>query len=874
MKEQERISNGKSEVDQLKSEISWQDCWAKTDDHQQPALGVLEHCLNVGYVARALEESMPDARRILLTKGLVTLAAVHDVGKLSAGFQSKCNAWLASLNLGATEKREWLKANGNHAAVTQAILGYSAFSGNRNVAAWAIAAGGHHGFFPCPSRGIYRLTNDFVSERFEKARAEVLALLIAEFGPVPEIAPLDVNHILWATGFITMADWLGSNTDVFPLHSVGDSENGMRAVAALNLGKGRACAAGFQDLFPFPPNRLQEILLNAATAPGLYIVEAPMGEGKTEAALAVAHQLWAAGHHHGLYFGLPTQLTSERIHYRLAQFLENAIDDEGARLTLVHGNAWLRDDMRILDIGQASPKPESNDLIDARQWFTSSRRPLLAAFGAGTVDQALMATMPLKHAGLRLFALSGKVIVLDEVHSFDPYTSELIDSLIERLLHLRCSVIVLSATLTLKRREQMLARATTFVPQLASDYPLVTTVINGAVGEIPFEASAEHQRTVVIDQRNPSPAVWNEIADAAIDGACVLVVRNTVALAQETYKILKSACIDGIEVGLLHSRYTITDREAIESKWLERFGKEATARGGCILVSTQIVEQSVDIDADLLVTDLAPTDLLIQRLGRLHRHRKNDENRPHVHQQARVIILDPLTGNESTAREISDALSPHCFIYPPYVLVKASAWWRGNTRLSLPGDIRPFIEGSYSSEADKGEWEELKESLERLTKDQFGTAKARNNPLVDISGFDSENNTKFGTRWKSQPTALLVLARKLPKLRSDKLELINGETIDVSSPVWSLAVAKALYRNAVKLPRWQINPALSDVPEWLALHMHEATIAVVEHGQLQFLTDNPMPGTLTYDHRGAAFEKSDSTTTSVCFEPFEEDGWF
>ena len=193
----------------------------------------------------------------------------------------------------------------------------------------------------------------------------------------------------------------------------------------------------------------------------------------------------------------------------------------------------------------------------------------------------------------------------------------------------------------------------------------------------------------------------------------------------------------------------------------------------------------------------------------------------------------------------------------------------------LPDQIRQFLEGTYSEKADSDAWKALKDSLDQQIRDQSGTANARTNPLVDYCGFDSDNNTLFGTRWGSQPTAFLVIARSLPRRRGEKLKLLNGETVDVSSPVWSLAVAKALHRNAVKLPRWQISPVLDDVPEWLAIHMQEAAIAVEENGVLSFSSDAPLPGELSYTKSGAAFVKRDqSPAAATHFEPFEEDGWF
>ena len=382
---------------------------------------------------------------------------------------------------------------------------------------------------------------------------------------------------------------------------------------------------------------------------------------------------------------------------------------------------------------------------------------------------------------------------------------------------------------------------------------------------------------VVINNRDPEDAsLWEEVAKAAQEEACILVVRNTVALAQQTYCLLKSSCREGVEVGLLHSRFTPQDRAKIEETWLAALGKDAESRQGCILVSTQICEQSVDIDADLLVTDLAPTELVIQRLGRLHRHRKHDAKRPRDNREPQVFLLDPLDGSEETADDICASLQPHGFIYPPYALVRASALWRKRSSIALPSEIREFLEATYNTSSDLESWATLKALLDKETRDQAGTAKSRTNPLVDITIQDSENNERFGTRWKSQPTALLVLAKKLPAFAGEPLELIDGSIHKVGKHEWSIELAQALHKNAIKLPRWQVASALVEVPAWLSLHMRDASVAVVENGRILFDETLEMPGELAYDAKqGASFTKVEEAAVSTTdFEPFEEDGWF
>lgn len=203
-----------------------------------------------------------------------------------------------------------------------------------------------------------------------------------------------------------------------------------------------------------------------------------MGMGKTEAALAAAYRRWDEGSERGLYFALPTQLTSNRIHLRNSAFLKNIVAEVSTHI-LAHGNAWLHDDRaRSFCPATTSPGSSSPDATEATRWFSANRKPLLAPFGTGTVDQALMAAIGTKHSALRLFALSGKVIIIDEVHSYDPYTSALVDHLILWLREVGCTVMVLSATLTAKRRGEMIRKvgATESSPPPQA-YPLITKVI-------------------------------------------------------------------------------------------------------------------------------------------------------------------------------------------------------------------------------------------------------------------------------------------------------------------------------------------------------------------------------------------------------------
>ena len=240
---------------------------------------------------------------------------------------------------------------------------------------------------------------------------------------------------------------------------------------------------------------MQTALHDNCQTPGLFIVEGPMGCGKTEAALWAAYRLIAVGANNGMYFALPTQVTSNRIHKRVAPFLCSALA-EGSTLRLAHAASWL-DDHQTLNLHPTDSNDDESiaHVREGRSWFASSKHALLARFGVGTVDQALQGVVSVKHFFVRRFGLAGKVVILDEIHSYDIYTGTLITQLIKELLALRCSVIVLSATLTKARRQELIAGAGGQAESVASmAYPLVTVIkADAPVVEIAVDAPAARE---------------------------------------------------------------------------------------------------------------------------------------------------------------------------------------------------------------------------------------------------------------------------------------------------------------------------------------------------------------------------------------------
>jgi CRISPR-associated endonuclease/helicase Cas3 len=831
--------------------------WAKTTPDGQPGISVRDHSLNVGCVGEALRDALPLALKKLLPPGAVTLVALHDVGKISPGFLLKCPLWLAQLNLGAVAAKEnWANHQSNHALVSQWTL--QRLFRSSKLHGWSAVVGAHHGRPNERTLSLFKV-RAVGGELWEQARLRLVDELKAEFGPLPENTP-ESEAVLWyVAGLITVADWIGSDERHFSPKGGESQQARANASAALReLGwepvrfqTGQA----FTTLFPAcnPPRPLQTAALDQVREPGLYVMEAQMGSGKTEAALAAAYELIAGGQASGLYFALPTQVTSNRIHTRVSDFLGRAeVAPDPRRLRLAHSNSWLLDKTGPPQFHPAAPTTEAAaDASAGRSWFASSKRALLAPYGVGTIDQALLGIVAAKHFFVRQFGLAGKVVILDELHTYDLYTGTLVDVLIRRLLELKCTVIVLSATLTVARRRELLALAGQPPAELSDSYPLLTACTPDKPScEISFPA--ELSRPVCVNISAAAPArVAESLMERAAAGECVLWVRNTVREAQETFRLLCAhRCEGGPPVGLLHSRFPQFRREELEGKWIRRLGIEVTRRWqrrfgshapqpyrrrhGCVLVATQVVEQSVDIDADHLVTDLAPTDMLLQRMGRLWRHAR--PQRPCAAPELHVLLTESLAALDlrtASAQQLKAAFGPTGRVYAPYVLLRSLAQWQARTSLALPVDIRPMLEATYAEWPDEpAAWRELRAQLEsakaKLLQLALNNTNVWNQPaLPDEEGVQ--------TRYNSRPTAQLLLATSVetPTKGRARVALVNGQTIEAADRDWSFPAAKAIHWNLVRLPRYAVAGALPATPAWLRLHVSgQCALGLVRDGQI------------------------------------------
>lgn len=700
------------------------------------------HLWTTCMILRILKEIWRDfPRGKLISPEAERLAADHDIGKATPFFLSKI---YRSINILFPWNNIVTDIPGGHAECSQRILLHTG-------AAFAKLAGAHHGSTPQDLRlQSGSMEHILGNKEWENSRCNFLKKLHEDLnlGDVGNI-PKDREAI--TLGAVILADWLSSSMDL-PADTLLPDQKSIRKVIenAGLLPVSWKTKLPFHEIFGFSPNPLQKACAGIAHPGSIIVIEAGMGSGKTEAALYLAHQLLAAKKANGLYFAMPTRLTSEKIYDRLNTFLSHTIPAaENRNALLIHGEAWLN---WILE--QPSDSAE-NGAVNANpdSWFQSAKRALLAPFAAGTVDQALLSIVNVRHSALRAFALAGKVVVFDECHSYDAYTGELIAVLIQSIRKWGGTVIILSATLTAEAKRKFLGETTSGPLSSCSSYPLITI----AEPEKPLEFiefQPEKTDTVKIRHSGDDSAAMREALEHALRGEQVLWIENTVFGAQNIYKQL--ACgPQGIEVGLIHSRFPAFLRREQESKWVDLLGKNGAdnrRKHGRILVATQILEQSVDVDADFLITRLAPGDMLFQRIGRLWRHEKLNTVRP---QQAKreMLLLIP---EECSAPEQIQGNTHILLPYDPYWMLRTCEIWKEMNEVHIPDDIRPVLEKIYQDRPEENEiMARLKqEMIQRRDHEKYLANCSRG------TADNAQSDEFFGTRLSDDDEVRVLLLRK------------------------------------------------------------------------------------------------------------------
>jgi CRISPR-associated endonuclease/helicase Cas3 len=605
---------------------------------------------------------------------------------------------------------------------------------------WIQAVTGHHGQ---PPKNLVqqqvRIDDQFLPADLEAARQfslDCAELLMPEApaSPLPDakafrraITPVS----WWLAGIAVLCDWLGSRrdpaeycADPMPLpeywheRALPFAKQALEHSGVIPLEPVRR---SFRELFdrisiPSPLQRKAEHI-PLENRPSLYIVEEVTGSGKTEAALMLAHRIINSGGADGLYIGLPTMATSNAMFQRIVE-RETHLKLYADRPTLLlsHSASRMQQPVAPRDFLPSSC-PEADYFDDEESaatqrgaWLSDHRKAaLLADLGVGTLDQALLGAIYSRHQALRLLGLARKVLVVDEVHACDDYMQRLLEGLLEFHGAIRGSAILLSATLPAETRRRLaeayckgLDRPS---PDLgAKDYPLLTRIAESKAEEIPLQTRPEVARRIEVRLLQEPAQVCEQLAAAHHDGQCACWIRNTVGDALDAVRKLRDAGVPADAIDLFHARFALGDRLDIEARILSRFGPESgpEQRRARILAATQVVEQSLDLDFDLMISDLAPMDLLIQRAGRLCRHPRTVEGQRATEDERgtpTLYVLGPEPTDEPKADWYRASFPAAAHVYKHHGRLWLTArLLRELGEMVMPEQARTLIEGVYDPE--------------------------------------------------------------------------------------------------------------------------------------------------------------------------------
>ena len=790
---------------------------------------------------------------------LPVLVALHDLGKATGAFQAKWErAWprLVQAHLAGDPKFPAvplaLPGHGPLGVLMIAAGVERRLSWSRPVALTvARCLGSHHGI---PVRettddmkagidwGVTQLTEPIWARARKSLVDTVFHLGIPQGFAVGEPSPSPVGH-LQLLGATTVLDWIASQEDVFrlahptidcweefdPVDYFTKTACPAASVALDRAGLGarrpvpppRGFKVLFPDLTPRPVQGIADRFLSSADGQFLLIIEDEMGGGKTEAAfqaIATARRLGATG----TYLALPTRATSEQAFSRLRSFLEGPLAVSGEQLHLLHATAWMNQEYQDLRVADGRDELDGRAGLAAGEWFTRSKRGLLGEHAVGTIDQVMLGVLTVRHHWVRLWGLAGKVVVLDEIHAYDAFMTTIIERLLEWLAAAGCSVVLLSATLPNTKRaamEKAFAGGAEWndTGPAVSGYPRVTFRTQSGVSSL--NPPAASTRLLRIDWCESDPQlIATRAVGASFHGGCVAVICNTVRRAREIFELVAGllpgqADDDSPSAYLFTSRFRFVERAKIEQLVLRRYGKPSNVvrrPSRSVLVATQVVEQSLDIDFDLIITEFAPTDLLLQRAGRLHRHPRS---RTATLALPTLLVTRPECGADG--QPAFDAGSIR--VYEEHVMVRSLAAVGGLPRdVALPSGIDSLVQATYDDSAVPPEnlrpsWERTRHTFmtNQLTEQSNASAQ-----LIPGPGDGPHSSTNLLWNPDDEPvnvtTRLGVSGVQLVVLFPDEKHLLEAHR--TAQPGAKPGARRKLLRRSLSVPPWA-NPTGLETPK-------------------------------------------------------------
>ena len=721
--------------------------WAKSDHAEKSRIHLLEHHLaDVGACFQALLEQPTIRKRLAHAGGcddlddatiarLCVFAALHDIGKLNIGFQAQI--W-SSADLPTGERSP--RRAGHTSDLTPVLSGVDGATGSwffdalgwndflnwdaqdgETACGLLVATFSHHGT-PLQLEGgrsnnsqIWRDFGDLsprvCAERIGGLLREWFPKAFTDNAPPLPSAPAFQHMFL---GLCTLADWIGSNECFFPYAGTPQHDyfrtaaqvNAKRAIRdiGLNISEqhrlfSETSMPDFGALFSgdgaandFQPNAIQKAAArDTSLDERVIIIESETGSGKTEAALWRFARMYRKGLVDGIYFALPTRAAAAQIHGRVKRFAANLFDGQDAPPVVLAVPGYEADsDAERVELPEYD-EHAAGEPHHEKPWASENpKRYLAAQIAVGTIDQAMMGALKVRHSHMRAACLARNLLVVDEVHASDAYMRRILEALLEAHIGAGGYALLMSATLGSDARHRLLSAATsTDTDALSLDdaidmsYPAVSA---GSSGGERVKGVGENGRTKSVRvSARPIMHGFDEAAEIALDaaraGAKVLVVRNTVGHAVETQRALERLAgecdkkllfeLKGVPT-LHHGRFAAPDRQLLDHAVETYLGKGIKRGEGCVVVGTQTLEQSLDIDADLLITDLCPVDVLLQRIGRLHRH---ERYRTVGYEEPECIVLTPPDNDLSPLLErgqAADGLGPYGGVYEDLRVLEAT----------------------------------------------------------------------------------------------------------------------------------------------------------------------------------------------------------
>ena len=810
----------------------------------------------------------------------VLAALLHDIGKASAAFQGRISAEISTPGLVLIQIPDPKRAENakgdlrNHAAIGRYILRFNRF--NRGFAS---ICGAHHGITQPESSDaeVKKFLNSLnnmrdlygggkkAKEEWQLIWKEIIGDCLKLTGISEETSLPGLNEAFWSilSGLLVEADWLASNIDLFPLISTsskGDMaaypERWEKAWKKIDFPKiwhspNRVMdRQTFQSTFGFRPNSLQENLIEIVSKiqkPGLLVIEAQMGLGKTEAALAAAEIVSGSAKTGGIFYGLPTRATADGLFGRFSSWAESESDGQKSIFKLAHSTAFLNEEYNRLPKGRTllTDDEMTDSNLFVHDWMQQPKTGILSDFVIGTVDQGLMMALDHKHFMLKHLGMASKTVIIDEVHAYDAYMNVFFDGMLQWLGEYHVPVILLSATLPASRKLRMIrsyqmgcksgSADETTPEQTRKDeswkqvkgYPLITwtdgdqtysRAVDGDWNSVTVKIYKEN----VLNLSEMFERIGNVMHSIQEYGGCAGIIVNTVRHSQEIAEYLNSEFPD-LRVILLHSRFTDSQRAMIETEIQKLAGKKSTPeqRNKLVIVGTQVIEQSLDLDFDVMITELAPMDLLLQRMGRLHRHWQR-QDRPSFFLQPSCHVLVP------DLEEIRRQAHP---VYQPWYLFRTEE--NLPATITLPGDIPLLVEKVYDIDLKPIAEQEKKDAFrsEKNEKAKEGKAetgvlvpkKIKKNPSVDglmkSTAVTSETQAVNFVREGTQAIDVLLIQK------NDNGDLSIPDPDDLqrqlrleahSAPEFKMALA--ILKQRVSIPVYR---ELNEDEAWLVSHQTE-----------------------------------------------------